>query len=125
MKFGKKLSIELKDNALDAYNQLNKIIGEQKAKGIDNSEETMLWNGVQRAFDLIENNPFYGRNARKGEIPKYYVKKYDVGNLFIVNLPLFWRMIYSLESDKVEIIAFVLDIFNHNTYNKRFGFKKK
>lgn len=125
MKFGKKVSIELKDNALEAYNKLNKIIGEQKAKGIENSEEIMLWNGIQRAFDLIENNPFYGRNARKKEIPEYYVKKYDISNLFIVNLPSFWRMIYALESDKVEIVAFVLDIFDHKDYNKRFGFKKK
>lgn len=125
MRFGKKVSIDLKGNALDAYNKLNKIVGEQKAKGVENSEEIMLWNGIQRSFDLIENNPFYGRNAKKEQIPRYYIKKYGAGNLFIVNLPLFWRMIYTLEGDKVEIIAFVLDIFNHEDYNKRFGFKKK
>lgn len=85
----------------------------------------MLWNGIQRSFDFIENNPFYGHNARKKEIPRYYVKKYDMSNLFIVNLPLFWRMIYAIESDKVEIVAFVLDIFDHKDYNNRFGFRKR
>jgi len=125
MKFGNKVSIELKGKALEAYNDLNNIIGEQKAKGIEKSEEITLWNGIQRTFDLIENNPFYGRNAKKNQIPKYYLEKYDVSNLFIVNLPSFWRMIYTLESNKIEIIAFILEIFNHDDYSKRFGFKKK
>lgn len=125
MRFGKKISVDLIGSALESYNKLNNIVSEQKSKGITNSEEIKLLNGIQRSFDLIENNPFYGRNAKKGLIPGYYIKKYGVDNLFVVNLPLFWRMIYALESDKIEIIAFVLDIFNHSEYNKRFGFRKK
>tara|TARA_Y100000310_G_C20186742_1_gene580638 strand:- start:79 stop:456 length:378 start_codon:yes stop_codon:yes gene_type:complete len=124
MKFGKKVSIELKDNALEAYNELNERIGEQREKGIETSEEITLWNGIQKAFDLIETNPFYGRNAKKNQIPDYYIRKYDTSNLFIVNLPSYWRMVYTLESDKVEIIAFILDIFDHKDYNKRFKFRK-
>ncbi len=34
-------------------------------------------------------------------------------------------MIYTLEGSKIEIMAFVLDIFDHDDYNKRFGFKEK
>lgn len=34
-------------------------------------------------------------------------------------------MVYTLESDKIEIVAFVLDVFTHEDYNKRFGFKGK
>ena len=125
MRFGKKVSVELKGDALEAYNSLNRVVGEQKARDIKNSEEIALWNGIQRAFDLIVDNPFYGRNVKKRQIPEYYTKKFDSGNLFIVNLPSFWRMIYTLEGSKVEIIAFVLDIFNHDEYNKRFGYRKK
>ena len=125
MKFGKKVYVELKGEALEAYNSLNKIVGEQKAKGAQNSEEIALWNGIQRAFDLICENPFYGRNVKKGQMPDYYRKIYEADNLFVVNLPSFWRMIYTLEGDKVEIVAFVLDIFDHKKYDKRFGYKKK
>lgn len=125
MRFGKKVSVELKDGAEEAYNKLNNIVGKQKASGITNSDEIKLLNGIQRAFDLIENNPFYGRNAKKRLIPEYYIKRYDVNNLFIVDLPFFWRMIYSLESSRIEIVAFVLDIFDHEEYNKRFKFKGK
>ena len=51
-------------------------------------------------------------------------KEYGVKNLFRVELPNFWRMIYALrtEENQIEIIAFVLDIFDHKKYNKRFGY---
>ena len=119
----KPVSIELIGDAKEAYERLNRIIGEQKNKGKTTSEEIKLWKGIQRSFDLIQDNPFYGRNAKKKQIPEYYLNKYDIKNLFVVDLPLFWRMIYTLESDRVEVIAFILDIFNHKDYNKRFGFK--
>jgi len=125
VKFGKKVSIELKGDAEEAYNRLNKVVGLQKERGVKNSEEIALLNGIQRAFDLMEDNPFYGRNVKKKQMPQYYLRKYNATNLFIVNLPQFWRMIYTLESDKIEIIAFVLDIFTHKEYDKRFGYKKK
>jgi hypothetical protein len=53
--------------------------------------------------------------------------KYDVKNLFHVELPNYWRMLYTLTDDetKIEIIAFVLDIINHSTYNKKFGYKRQ
>ena len=119
----KPVSIELVGDAKEAYERLNRMIGEQKNKGKTTSEEIKLWKGIQRSFDLIHDNPFYGRNAKKKQIPEYYLNKYDIKNLFVVDLPLFWRMIYTLESDRVEVIAFILDIFNHKDYNKRFGFK--
>ncbi len=125
MKFGKKVSINLIEEAEESYKKLNEIVGCQRKRGRANSDEIKLWNGIQRALDLVEHNPFYGENAKKKQIPKYYIKKYGVKNLFIVDLPLFWRMVYTLESNKVEIVAFVLDIFTHDDYNKRFGFKKK
>lgn len=55
----------------------------------------------------------------------HYKKKYGVHNLFRVELPLYWRMIYTLtkENIEVEIIAFILDIGDHNQYNKEFGYK--
>jgi len=53
--------------------------------------------------------------------------KYGATNLFRVELPAFWRMIYSLTDgeSEVEIIAFVLDIINHKTYDKKFGYRGK
>ncbi len=76
-------------------------------------------------FDIIVKNPFYGENAKKDRIPREYKQRYYACNLFIADLPDFWRMLYTLESDEIEIIAFVLDIIDHKEYDRKFGFKKK
>src|SRR3989344_2709775 len=124
-KIKKKISVRLIDDAEKAFKDLNQIVGEQRSKGITSSKDITLLNAIHRIFEIIVNNPFYGENAKKDLIPNEYKQKYDVNNLFIVDLPDYWRMIYTLESDEVEIIAFVLDIVNHNEYNKKFGFRKR
>jgi hypothetical protein len=123
-KIKKKITIKLVGDAERAFRGLNKIVGEQRIDGIGSSKDITLLNSINRIFDLIASNPFYGENAKKDLIPKEYRKKFDADNLFIVDLPDYWRMIYTLESDEIEIIAFVLDIINHKEYDKKFGFRK-
>jgi len=50
-----------------------------------------------------------------------------VANLFRVELPKFWRMLYTLTNgnSEIEIIAFILDVIDHKEYGKKFGYKKK
>ena len=123
-KIKKKITIKLIGDAEKAFKELNKIIGEQRSNGITSSKEITLLNAINRIFEVITNNPFYGENAKKDLIPKEYRQKYDADNLFIVDLPDYWRMIYTLESNEIEIIGFVLDIIDHKEYNKKFGFRK-
>ena len=101
------------------------MVGEQRSSGITSSKDITLLAAINRLFEVLVNNPFYGENAKKDLIPKEYRQKYDAYNLFIADLPDYWRMIYTLESDEIEIIAFVLDIIDHNKYNKKFGFRKR
>ena len=124
-KIKKKITVKLVGDAEKAFNDLNSIVGKQRSNGIASSKDITLLNAINRLFEVIVNNPFYGENAKKGLIPKEYRQKYDADNLFIADLPDYWRMIYTLESDEIEIIAFVLDIIDHNKYNKKFRFRKK
>ncbi len=124
-KIKKKISVKLIGEAQTAFQKLNKKVGEQRSKGIRSSKDITLLESINRIFDIISTNPFYGENAKKDLIPKEYRQKYDADNLFIADLPDYWRMIYTLESDEIEIIAFVLDIIDHDDYNKKFGFRKK
>ena len=124
-KIKKKITIKLVGDAEKAFNDLNKVVGEQRSSGITSSKDITLLNAINRIFDILISNPFYGENAKKDLIPKEYKQKYDADNLFIADLPDYWRMIYTLESDEIEIIAFVLDIIDHDEYNKKFKFRKK
>ncbi len=76
---------------------------------------------------MIKANHHYGKPIAKKLIPKAYKEKYGVSNLFWVELPNFWRMLYTLTDgeSEIEIVAFVLDVIDHKTYNKKFGYKGK
>ena len=124
-KIKKKITIKLIGDAEKAFNDLNKIVGEQRSQGITSSKDITLLTAINRLFGVIVNNPFYGENAKKDLIPKEYRQKYDADNLFIADLPDYWRMIYTLESDEIKIIAFVLDIIDHDEYNRKFKFRKR
>jgi len=96
------------------------------ANSMSSKKERMLFDAIRNKIELIKNNPYYGNNVPKNLIPEYYKAKYKVKNLFRIELPIFWRMLYSLNEDKneIEIIAFIIEIIDHKKYNKRFGYKK-
>jgi len=74
--------------------------------------------------ELIKANLHYGEPIAKAKIPAEYIQKFGVNNLFWVSLPQDWRMLYTLTANgEVEIVAFVLDIMDHDKYNKKFGYR--
>ena len=105
--------------AEEVYNYLNEKAPTSK------TEKTIL-NSLNKKIKLIKNNLSYGIPITKKLIPIEYRKKYGVTNLFRVELPNFWRMLYTVTEGEteIEIIAFVLDIIDHKKYNKKFGYKK-
>ena len=121
MKDKKPIRVILKGQARKEFEELNKIAGEQQAKGTANSDEIRLLKAIKQKTELIKENPLYGNNIPKKQIPKTL----GVSNLFRVELTGYWRMLYSLEGNKIEIIAFVLYIIDHPTYDKLLGYKRK
>lgn len=67
----------------------------------------------------------HGIHIAKNKIPKFYVKEFEVNNLWKVNLSRAWRLIYTLKGTEEEIQIIILDIFDHDRYNKRFGYRKR
>ena len=109
--------------SLDAKEVYDHLKGEAPRSKI---ERTIL-NAITNKIEIIKSNPHYGDPIAKSLIPKEYINKYEISNLFRVELPNYWRMLYSLMDGetKIEIIAFVIDLLDHSNYNKKFGYKKK
>ena len=107
--------------AKEEYMRLNAIVGEQIKEGKTNSREIQLLKSIKQKLELIRLNPFYGDNIKKYLIPK----EYNVDNLWRTELSQFWRMLYTIKGDYIEIICFILDIIDHLTYNKKFGYRKR
>lgn len=73
--------------------------------------------------DLLKKNPFAGDQIPKKQIPKKYVNKYGVENVWRIELANRWRLVYTITGNQIEIINFVMDIFGHRRYDKVFGYK--
>ena len=86
-----------------------------------------ILNGIQDKIEFIKANPLYGDAVAKKLIPKEFVQKYGVNNLFRVELPSYWRMLYTLTNDEreIEIIAFVLNSGDHKEYDKKMNYRKR
>ncbi|MEW6748735.1 MAG: hypothetical protein AB1295_03450 [Candidatus Micrarchaeota archaeon] len=104
--------------AEEVYKYLNEHAAHSKR------EQTFL-NAVNKKIELIKSNVHYGDSVAKKLIPSEYKTKYGVDNLFRVELPNYWRMLYTLTEgeSQIEIIAFVLDMIDHKEYDKKFGYK--
>ncbi|MBW2994937.1 hypothetical protein KY312_01155 [Candidatus Woesearchaeota archaeon] len=87
------------------------------------TENTIL-QAINKKIELIKEKPHYGNPIAKRLIPEEYKLKFKINNLFRIELPNYWRMLYSLTNNdtKIEIIAFILDLIDHKTYNKKFGY---
>lgn len=96
-------------------------------ESLSSKKEKMIFNAVCKKIELIKTRPFYGNTIAKELIPKYYKEKYDAKNLLRVELPCFWRMLYTLKEgeNEITIIAFILDIIDHKDYDKKFSYRKK
>lgn len=116
----KKVRVILSPEAEEVYKYLNE-------QAVNSKIENTILNAIKKKRDLIKDNPHYGDPIAKKLIPKIYVSKYGVTNLFRVELPNYWRMLYTLTNNEtqIEIIAFILDIIDRPRYNKKFGYKKK
>ncbi|OIO80308.1 hypothetical protein AUJ84_04010 [Candidatus Pacearchaeota archaeon CG1_02_32_132] len=114
----KDVKVILSLEAKQVYDYLNRLSPSSK-------KERMIFKAVSYKIDLIKNNFQYGDPIAKNLIPAEYKNKYGINNLFRVELPDFWRMLYSVSEGKseIEIIAFVLDIINHKDYNTKWGYR--
>lgn len=114
----KKIKIILSPDAKEVFQYLNK-------KSINSKIESSILKSIKQKAELIKQNPHYGNPISKKLIPIEYKKKYETTNLFRIELPNYWRMLYTLTEGEtqIEIIAFVLGIMSHKKYNKLFRYK--
>ena len=116
----KQTQVIFSEDAEEVYEYLTQKANSSKI------ERTIL-RAIDVKVELIKKNIHYGNAIAKRLIPTKYRMKYGITNLYRVELPMFWRMLYTIteEGNSVEIIAFVLDVVDHKEYNRLFGYKKK
>ncbi|MDD5337482.1 MAG: type II toxin-antitoxin system RelE/ParE family toxin [Candidatus ainarchaeum sp.] len=113
----KTVRVILSSEAEEVYKYLNEHAAHSKS-------EQIFLNAVKKKIELIKANPHYGDSVPKKLIPREYQVKYGINNLFRVELPKYWRMLYTLTEgeSQIEIVAFVLDMIDHKEYDRKFGY---
>src|SRR3989338_3214859 len=98
----KTIRIVLSPEAEEVYKYLNEESTYSKT-------ERAILHVFHQKISLIKVNFHYGNPVAKNLIPNEYIAKYGVKNLFRVELPNYWRMLYTLTDgdSEIEIIAFI------------------
>jgi len=90
---------------------------------VSTTEDRMLYDWLSRAFEDIQKDAFCGIQIPKRLIPREYIKKYGIDNLWKYDMPKAWRLLYSVLGDKVIVISIIIEWLPHRKYEKRFGYK--
>ena len=90
----------------------------QKGKGA----EADLYSYLDQAFDQLKKDPGCGIKISRKKWPKEYIKKYQIDNLWKIDLPDGWRVIYTIRANQVTVLTVVLEWFDHKEYERRFGY---
>lgn len=123
MPIKKEVIVKLSEEANEVFEELNRIVYEEKKKGIETSFHQTLLRSILRVRDLLKENPFAGDQVPKRQMPGKYEKKYDAQNIWRIELADRWRLVYTITGNQVEITTFIMDIYNHKDYDKVFGYK--
>ena len=86
MKFkGKEVKVVITGAAEEQLEDLNKVVGEERSKGIKKSDHQVLLKSIKQKVEFLKENPEYGFHIAKNLIPKQYIKEYEVNNLWKIN----------------------------------------
>ena len=108
-----KSSIAFGDNKIEcSFHNLNFLKSEDK--------RLHVW--LAKAFEKIEADIFCGAQISKRLIPKYYIGRFGIDNIWKYNLPDGWRLICSLTNYDGFVITVILEWLPHGEYEKRFSY---
>ncbi len=87
------------------------------------AEDSPLKKAVRKAISDLKENVFCGEKISLRLIPKEYIKKYSIDNLFWYKLSTDWRLVYSVAGNSIEVLAIIIEYFSsHKEYERRFRY---
>ncbi|VVC03197.1 Uncharacterised protein [Candidatus Burarchaeum australiense] len=88
-------------------------------------EERELAENLGKAIEALKQNRLRSIKLPRQLWPDDYVRKYGITVLYKHDMPRGWRLLYTEVGDRVEIVSILLEWLDHESYEKRFGYKKK
>jgi hypothetical protein len=63
----------------------------------------------------------HGEVVKTGRIPKSLRDRHGLENLFVEDLPSFWRLLYTIVRDRGERYVVIVEIVDHRAYDRWFS----
>ena len=67
----------------------------------------------------------HGEVVKRDRIPKVLKDRHGLENLFVEDLPSFWRLLYTIVRDRGERYIVIVEIVDHRTYDGWFRGHKR
>ena len=88
--------------------------------GLDGA--SYLYKLIRNGLDVLRENMEAGEKVEKRKWPRIYVRRYGITNLFRLDLDRNYRLTYTIIADGLKKVICVLEVMDHKTYNRRFGY---
>lgn len=89
---------------------------------LSRTENEEIYRALNGSFDALALDAFCGIQIPKRLIPKAYITRYGIDNLWKFNFHKNWRLMYSVAGDGTNVIVLILEWLPHKEYERRFGY---
>lgn len=97
---------------------------EETLSALDPDDRRRRW--ISDMDDTLKENMFAGEQVQKRLIPRHYIERYGVNNLYRYRHPEAYRSCYTLVNyPGVGVCPLVIDLLSHPEYERLFGYKMR
>ena len=123
VKMEKEMRVIFIDEAKNELNKLKNDVEQEIRNGKNGTFKQKLLKSIEITVQNLSFDHHHGFNIKKNIIPKYYIVKYEIKNLWKCNLFDFWRIIYTIRGEELYIVIDIIEFMDHRDYNKRFKYR--
>jgi hypothetical protein len=84
--------------------------------------DDFIYGCIKLMSETLLENCMAGNQIQRRNIPRYYVSRYGVNNLYRYRLPSGYRGIYTILVNDGKLQSWILEILDHSAYEARFGY---
>lgn len=89
-----------------------------------NGEAKYLLELLAKATAKLAENREAGKKIPRSLWPSDYRQKFSLTNLWKLNLDSYWRLLYTITGDQVNLFLIYLEYLDHKSYDRKFGYKR-
>lgn len=102
--------------------ELSKFHADLKSRAERDGDARYLLRIFEKCIEKMKVDREAGKRIQKRRIPKEYLNKFAVTNIWKINLDARWRMVYAIVGDEKSLVCVVIDVLDHKEYDRKFGY---